>query len=619
MLQEIGTTLSAAFDDTSVKVGLVIILALVSQWVAWATRLPAIIPLLFVGILVGPVIGYINPDQLFGQDVLFAVVSYAVAIILFEGGLSLKWSEIHGNRRVVVLLVTVGVLITWVLGTVAAIWLLDMPRSTAALFGAILTVSGPTVILPILRIVRPKRNVGSILKWESIVIDPIGAILTVLVFEAILIGIEGFSFGQSALILLEIAAVGTGIGAVGALLMLVIFRRLWIPEYLSSPLALLMATLLFMVSNMIWVESGLLAVTVAGIILGNQRQVSMAQVLEFKENLRVILISLLFIVLAARLATEQIQAISWQHFVYLALAIFVIRPASVMASTLFSKLNFRERAFIAGVMPRGIVAAAISSVFAIKLSKVGAPGADQLVANTFFVIIGSVLVYGLTAKPLARMLKLVDPDPHGVLLVGAPEWARDLAKTLQNNGIRVLMVDTNRANVKSALNRGLEAVNGNVLTPQTRDDLDLEGIGQMWAISPNDHVNSLATIFFSHTFGVNSVFRLQPQDPEEAKKESVSEAVVSQTLFGEGIDFSTIEERHHEGAQFKATNLTEKFKLEDFKAVHQGRAIPIAQITPSGQLLPISTLKSSVSRSSGKVVSLVMPSAEEKTTDRPTQ
>ena len=400
-------------EQTGLILALIVAAGVVLQWFSWWLKIPAILLLLAAGMTAGPVTGWLDPDVLFG-DLLFPIASLGVAVILFEGSLTLRWHEVRGQERMVRNLVTIGALITWGAIGATAHWILDLPWSLALLLGALLTVTGPTVIVPLLRTVRPVQRIAHILRWEGIIIDPVGALLAVLVFEFILSGERG----HTLVVLAGAIAGGSAIGLAGGWTLAELLRRHKIPEYLHNSVALALVLAVFSLANLAVEESGLLAVTVMGILLANRKDIDTEDILNFKETLSVLLISFLFIVLAARMDLEILTNLGWDAALFFAAIVIVVRPLMVLVSGIGSKLPWREQALIAGVAPRGIVAAAVSALFAIKLERVGIPEAGQLVALTFMVIVGTVVLQSLTARPMARWLRVAEPEPRGVLIVG---------------------------------------------------------------------------------------------------------------------------------------------------------------------------------------------------------
>ncbi len=484
------------------------LLGVAAQWLAWRLRLPSILLLLGIGVAIG---GVVHPDELLahlagvdphasslGSRVLFPIVSLSVAVILFEGGLTLRFHELKEAGSGVLRLVTIGALVSWALTAVAAVLLLDLDVRIAALVGAILVVTGPTVVAPMLRQIQPSRRIASAVKWEGIVIDPIGAVLAVLVFEFVFASAEHAHFTAIAAMLFKTILIGGFLGLATAGLLVQSVKRYWVPDFLHGVVFLTAAMGVFALSNLLQEESGLVTVTVLGIALANQKGASIHHVLEFKEHLRVLLISCLFIVLGSRVDPLDVWDLGFGGAAFLAAMILVVRPASVFVATIRSALTYRERIFLAFLAPRGIVAAAVSSVFALKLaawsgveieSESLAKQADALVPITFLVIVGTVFVYGLFAAPLARRLKLADPNPQGILFAGAEPGIREIAKQVHAKGIPVLLVDTNYANVAAAKMAGLPAECVSILSEHLREELDLAGIGRLLAMTANDEVN----------------------------------------------------------------------------------------------------------------------------------
>jgi NhaP-type Na+/H+ or K+/H+ antiporter len=566
-----------------IAVASIITLGIAAEWLAWRIHLPSILVLLVFGFIAGPVSGFLDPNAMLGE-LLFPIVSISVAVILFEGGASLRLRELREIGGVVRNLVTIGALLAWVLGTAAACLLLQLDLALAALLGAILVVTGPTVIVPLLRHVRPDPQVGRTLKWEGILIDPIGAVLAVLVFEAVLAGGVEAATEVAAQGLLKTIAIGGGFAAFGVGLLVVLMDRQWVPDFLQSPLSLMVVVAAFAGSNVLQPESGLLTATLMGVALANQKTVDVKHIIEFKENLRVLLISSLFILLAARLQLNDLRGIGLPQLAFLGALIVIVRPAVVAVATLGSNLNCRERTLIAWIAPRGIVAAAVASIFALELAEAGHAGAEMLVSITFMVIIGTVVIYGLSAAPLARLLKVAQPDPQGVLIVGAHPWARAMASELKEKGVTVRLVDTNYANIAEARMEGLPVYYGSALTEVALDAIGLQGIGRLLALTSNDEVNSLTALHFSEVFGRDSVYQLPPEQLARASKQVVPRTLRGRFLFDPQASYWNLTARFDAGAQIKTTNLTEAFKYEKFMELYPS-AIPLFLLGEDGQLI----------------------------------
>jgi len=599
--------------DATIYLASILVLGIVAQWLAWRLRVPAILLLLGLGFALGVVIEQQQVEQWVGQELLFSVVSLSVAVILFEGGMSLKLSELRA-RAAVVRLVTVGVVVTWILTALAVWWIFDLDAQLATLAGAILVVSGPTVIVPLLRHMRPSRNVGAIVKWEGIVNDPIGAVLAVLVFEAISGGAFGRAAGEAAGGLLLTAGVGVVVGLAASWLLVELLRRYWVPDYLHSAFFLAVVIAAHSIANAARNESGLVAVTLLGILVANQRKVVVTHILEFKENLRVLLISALFVVLASRVELADLWEFRWRGPALLAAMILVIRPLAVLASTIGSSVSWRERLLLGWLAPRGIVAAAVSSLFALEIAS-GAGDtafppavqqqAHQLVPITFLVIVGTVTIYGLTSAPLARLLGLSRQNPQGILFAGAAEWIREIAAAVSDLGFDVLLVDTNYPNIAAARMRGLPTCYASILSEYVHEEHDLAGLGRLLALTPNDEVNSLAAIAFADHFSRAEVYQLARPKQGSQRRTPTEQSRPGRELFGENVSHAHLSTRIAAGAKIKITKLSDDFTLADFRARYGENAL-ILMVADTAGLLRINTTAKPLKPEPGdRVISLV--------------
>lgn len=537
-------------EDPIVQLAGIVILAFAVTWLGERARIPVILPLLITGFLIGPVFGLFNPDDLLG-DLLAPAVSIAVGLILFEGGLSLRLREMEGQQRVLWLLVTVGVLITWLIGAVVAGLFTDLSTGMAVLTGSILVVSGPTVIGPLLTLVRPRRSVASILKWESIFIDPIGALLAVITFEVIVLGEAAGAQGSILADMAEFAAAGLVVGAVTAFGAAHALRRHWVPEHLQPLFGLSIALFAFMLADTMAAESGLLATTVLGFTLANQRRLRTDQIVHFSEVIRVLLIGVLFIVLSARITTAQLRVDLPAAIALILALVLVARPLSVAVATIRSRLSWQERALVAGVAPRGIVAASVASVFALELQHEGIAGAEELTPLVFAVIVGTVVIYGLGMGPLARRLGLAQRHQEGCLIVGAGPVERAVGDALAASGVAVVMATTNRQDHYEARMAGRRAFYGNVLARDVDLDLDLSGIGRLLALTPNDDVNTLASTRFAATFGGAETYQLAPRRHATGIDSDPADDYGGRQLFGSDWDYATIFEFLESGGEVR--------------------------------------------------------------------
>ena len=581
-------------------------LGIVCQWLAWRLQIPSILLLLGTGFILGPVTGILQPEALLG-NLLFPVVSLSVAVILFEGALTLHWSEVRTTMGVVRNLITIGALITWMGGALAVYVILAISWQISLLFGALIAVTGPTVINPLLRHIRPTQNVASVLKWEGILIDPVGALLAVLVFNFIVAEGPSRVLGLQAIIgFLEIVFIGFVMGLVGGAFVALLLRRYLLPDYLRDIAVLTIVAVVFAVSNLLYSESGLLAVTVMGVVLANLHLPQLHHVWHFKEKLSILLISGLFIILAANISLAALRRLDWRSVLVLAILIFAVRPLSMQVSALGSKLTWNERLFLSWIAPRGIVAAAVSSLFAFRLTELGYPGAPLLAPLTFIVIIGTVVLQGSTARPFARWLGVAEAEAQGFLMMGAHEFPRMLASILQDQGFTVRLVDSNPQNAREGRLQGLDVHLGNILSEVTESDLNLAGIGHLLALTRNDEANALACMHLQIEFGSSKVYQLPPKTFISGENRSPSRERLGRLLFHTQTTYDNLAEMLHEGAKIKRTNLTEQFTYEDYRAKHEGNFVPLLFFR--GQQVRVVTVDDSFNPQPGwTLVSLVSP------------
>lgn len=571
---------------TAISTGIagIVLVGFLCQWLAWRIKLPAILFLLLSGIVLGPVTGWLSPDLLF-DDMLFPMVSLAVAVILFEGSLTLEFHQIRDVSRAVRRLVSVGATITWVLLALSSHWLLKLDWAMAWLFGALVVVTGPTVIVPLLRSVRPNARVSNVLRWEGILIDPIGALLAVLVYEWIAVShsAPAAMFGHTLLLFGKLIAVGSGIGLLFGAALGLALRRRWLPSLLESLAALALVLFAFTMSSQLAQESGLLAVTVMGIYLANQKDINTKQILFFKEQLTLLLTSMLFIVLAARLHPSNVLALGWPMLALLAALHFIVRPISVWASTLGSDLTWQEKVMLSWISPRGIVAAAISALFALRLEQAGYEQAGILVAATFSVIIGTVIFQSTTSRWLARALDVAEPEPRGFLIIGANPVARSVASALEQNNIPTQLVDPSWENIRDARMAGLKTFHGNALSPHADLHLDLVGYGNLLAMSPQSELNALTGLRYRSEFGTRNIFAVQSsREAEASRRTTIADNYRGRYLGTPGLTYARMASLLKQGAKIRSTKLTPDFDYTVWLKQYGRRRQPLLAISAQG-------------------------------------
>ncbi|HCG80329.1 MAG TPA: sodium:proton antiporter [Oceanospirillales bacterium] len=595
------------FDSGIIAFAFIGLISFASQWLAWRVKLPAILFLLASGLLIGPVTQQFNPDALFG-DLLFPLISLAVAIILFEGSLTLDLKEIRSQKGVVQRLITIGAGITWAVVAVATHYLFGLSWELSILFGALTVVTGPTVIVPMLRTVRPNADVGNILRWEGILIDPLGALLVVVVYEFIVAQGQAQGAVSGMLAFVEIIASGTVLGLTAGWILGFILKRRWVPEYLENMATLTMVFLSFSVANMLAHESGLLAVTLMGMWLANQKDIRIGEILNFKEHLTVLLISGLFIILAARLTLDDLIALGWMPFALLAIMQFVARPLSVWVSAIGSTLSWQEKSLLSWIAPRGIVAAAVSALFAIKLEQSGETEAAILVPLTFSVIFGTVVLQSATSRMMARWLGVAEPPPNGFLIVGANNIARTIALELKKNKVDVLLTDSNWDNIRAARMDGLRTFYGNPVSEYAEQRLDLVGLGKLLGLSPERSINTVAGMRFGNEFGQHNIFALRTSvDARLSEMHIDGEEHRGQYLFSEDLTYSKFSSMLAQGAELHSTRLSSEFTWNDFQQQNGKDAIPLFAITPEGKVITSKIGSNFEPRNDWKVISLFTP------------
>lgn len=554
-------------NSVTLALPVIITLGIAAQLLASKARLPAILPLLLIGFAVGPLTGLIHPTKLFGGG-LTPLVSLAVGVILFEGGLTLRLKEIRGQGGSVFRLVTLGAAVTWGLAALAATLLTGMPWNVAVLFGALVMVTGPTVIGPLLRGVRVTPNVERVLTWEGILIDILGALAALLAYEAVFRTAPGELLLQFTRFVLVGAAVGIPFG----LLLAWALRHEFIPDHLINVTSLSLVFLAFGVSDHFAEESGLLATTLMGVVVANAGVPRGETLRTFKEELVVLLISVLFVVLAANVPRSALNAtLELRNLAVLAALVLLVRPLSVFLSTLGSRLNWRERAFVAWTAPRGIVAAAVSSILALRLERAGVEGAGDLLPLVFTVIVGTGVLASLTSRPVARALLVAQPEPYGYLLLGAHPLARDLASVLQEEGVNVVLGDTNFDHVQVAKLRGLNAYYGSLVGERSDEELDLSGMGRLIALTPNDEANALTALRYAKIFGHPSVYQLRPARANERNR--VGRDRRAKIAFEGNPTYADLLKQYDGGQTVRRTTVTDQYPLSRYRADNPGARV----------------------------------------------
>ena len=533
-----------------------------AQLLAWRLKMPAIVLMLVAGIIAGPVTGILDPVKQFGslRDPMIAV---AVAIILFEGGLTLNLKSLQDAAKGVRRLVIVGAPLGWLLSTLALHYAAGLGWEAATVFGGIMIVTGPTVIAPLLRSARLSRRPAQVLQWEAIINDPIGALAAVLAFEVVGVlrasqGL-GAAIGETVIGIVLAIAVGTagGFGLVWS------FRKGRVPEYMKVPVLFTLLLAVFALCDWALHESGLLAVTVMGIVIANSDLPSFEELRRFKEHATVLLVSGVFILLAAGLNVDELSALTWRAAIFVALVMLVARPVTVFVSLIGSGLPFREKLLVAFTGPRGVVLVAVAGLFGERLVALGVEDGSLIGPLAFVLVAVTVVVHGFALSPMARALGLTGAETPGLLIVGGSRFTIGLAKLLKDNEIPVLVSDPNHGKLRAARAEGISTYYGDILSEAAEHRLDLVSYATLLTATDNDAYNTLVATDLAHDFGREAIYQLARD------KEGNSRHALPATLGGKPIvqdmTHEALERKMMAGWRFRLSRLTEKFTLEDWR------------------------------------------------------
>ncbi|MBW8635788.1 sodium:proton antiporter [Hoeflea sp. WL0058] len=569
--------------DLSLKIALIGTAGIAAQWLAWRLRLPSIVLLLIAGFVAGPITGFINPAQDFG-DVYQPLVGLAVAIILFEGGLTLNFREIRETSTAVRRIILISGPLVWIMSVLAGHYIAGLSWPTAAVLGAILIVTGPTVIAPLLRQARLSSRAASLLRWESIVNDPIGALAAVVTFEVFLILHGGHEASHLAMMAPLALILSVGGGWLAARFLQWAFIRGYVAEFLKAPILLVAVLLAYAVTNLILEEAGLLTVTIMGVAIANTRIASLVEIRRFKETITVLLVSGVFILLTASLTMDDIASLDWRVFAFVAALLFVIRPIAIFIATIGTGLSWQERLLTGWIAPRGIVAVAVSGLFGSALGSMGVEDGSRMVAVTFAVVILSIILHGFSLSPLAGLLGLKSRGVPGLLIVGGSTWARKLAALLKDLEIPVLIADRNWNRLKEARFANIPVYFGEILSEDAHHTVQFHDYSALMAISDNDAYNTLVCTNFGPELGRSNVFQIAP-DNGGAKRNAVTFTLGGRPLSDPPLTHHDLSMKELEGWDFRVTKLTEDFTIEDYRKSRSDENIVLLWIRSNGRLV----------------------------------
>ena len=569
-------------EHQALVIALVGVLGIGAQWIAWRTGLPAIVLMLVAGFLAGPILNIFDPEVAFG-DLLEPIVGIGVALILFEGGLSLDFRELNKYGNAVWRLVILGVPLGWLFGSLASYYVAGLVWPVAILFAGILVVTGPTVVMPLLRQSSVQPRPAGILKWEAIVNDPIGALCAVIAYEYFRLSADGGTIIEVVPPLIIAALVSGVIGYAAAWVVAFTFPRGLVPEYLKVPVLLVTVIGVFVGCNLIEHEAGLLAVTVMGIALANMHVASLRSIHPFKQNIAVLLVSGIFILLSASLDFEELQQFQWRFGLFLLALLFLVRPATILLSLLGSKIPWNERLFLAWIAPRGIVLVAISGLFALRMADLGFDDGSVLIGLSFAVVVATILAHGFTINIVAKWLGIKGASRPGLLIVGATPWTIGLAKQMHELETPVLLVDTSWSRLKPARQAGLPTYHGEILNEATEHNLDLTPFQVLVAATENEAYNTLVCSEFAPEIGTDKVYQLGELEDQEDHR-ALPSSLRGRALFASGWGVNEVADKLGEGWVFRKTKLSDEFDMEDAREKLPSATNMLLLVEPDGDL-----------------------------------
>ena len=560
--------------------GLVGVLGVGSQWLAWRLRMPAIVLMLVAGLLAGPGFGILDPARDFGP-LLQPMIAVAVALILFEGGLTLNLHRLSDASTGVKRLVVVGAPLGWLTSALALHYAAGLGWESALVFGGIMIVTGPTVIAPLLRTARLPRRPAALLQWEAIVNDPIGALAAVLAFEVVVVLNSGLTLGAAIMDLTVGIVVATALGWLAGLGLARAFRQGQVPEYMKVPVLAVLVLIVFAVSDAILHESGLLAVTIMGIVVANADLPSYAELRRFKEHVTVLLVSGVFILLAANLKVEALARLGWRDAAFVAAVVLLARPVTVLLSLAGSGLPRAERLLVAFTGPRGVVLVAVAGLFGERLVALGIEDAARIGPLAFALVAATVVLHGFGLAPLGRALGLTGTQSPGVLIVGASTWTLGLAEALKKAELPVLIADENHFRLSPARAAGFSTFTGDILSESAEHRIELVNFGAVIAASDNDAYNTLVATDLAPEFGRENIWQIKREKSDSARYSLP--ATLGGQAFGAGDTHAAWARRIREGWAFRVTQLTEEFTYADWQETF-AEAIRLGWVDEKGTL-----------------------------------
>ena len=591
---------------------LIFLLGIGSQWIAWRYRVPAIVVMSITGLIIGPFLGIMNPEEDFG-NLYEPIISVAVAIILFEGSLSLKFKELRGLGKPIFRIATIGAFIAWILGSLTAHYMAGLSWAVSFTIGGLFIVTGPTVIMPLLRQSKLKPRPAKILKWEGIVVDPIGVLLAVFAFQVIQYLTSPDIYGTTIVAFIGVSFIAAALGFGLGRLIGWMFENGYVPEFLKSPVVFTVVIFCFTIVDVFVKGTGLLSVTAMGMTLANMGIRSVVDMRHFKENVSMLLISAIFIMLSASLQVETLKEIFNPNIIgYVILMMFIVRPLSIFISTIKSGLTLAEKSLVGWIAPRGIVALTVSSYFASILLESGYQDAEILTTLTFALVFATVVAHGFSLGPLAKKLNLSLEGKPGTLIVGSNPFTIELGQSLMKADLPVMIIDSSWERLKAARLAGVPSHHGEILAEQTDYNLNTIPYDYLLAVTKHYSYNSLICTTFMPEYGRTNVFKVSQIEQLDVDTAEIRDQVGGRTLFDEKISLDNLVDKVKRGYVFRQTVITEEYPYEQYLANKEEDAVLLYLIKASGELKYFSEEMRTIPGLGDTIVSLTPPVKEER-------
>lgn len=552
------------------SIGILLLASMLGQYLGWRFKIPSIVIFILFGVLLGPILGVLDPKVELGEG-FNVFIEFAVVILLFEGGLNLKFKELKEVSFGVKRLTTAGVVVNFFLAFFAGQYIAGLSKPISAVIAAILVVTGPTVIIPLLRQAKLPKRVSQYLKWEGIINDPLGVLLVTLVYEYIFLAGQDGAFEVIALSLFKAVVFSIIITFAFGNSIQFIFNKTNFPDFLKVPFILSIILMIFIISKQIQDGSGLLAVTMLGMFFANKKLLVFAELKKFKESVSVFSVSIIFILLSASIKFSFFAELNLRQIFFILFLTLACRLIAIFLVTFYSKMSWQERIFVGWIGPRGIVAASVAGIIGLRLSALGYEEAELILPIVFSVIICTVIVHGLSLSKVAQWLGLNVKCGKGVVIAGSSPWATDLALELKELEVNSLIIDSAWYKLKTPRQLGLDTYFGEAVSSLEEGEIDLTEYSYLLAATDNNSYNALVCTTFSEDLGLNNVYQIPLGNDSDTVIEDLPDSKTGQVIDTEisTVYKGNIKELFNQGWSFKRTTIREEYTLENYLEDHK--------------------------------------------------